>query len=83
MTHCHLNKTIPCIYITLNTLEVFYLKHSGENTNVIKLQKADDHPWTTSDINFKSDNKDMLSSSLDTFTDDQPGKEWIMCGFWW
>ena len=65
------------------TLEVFYLKHSGENTNVIKLQKTDDHLWTTSDINFKSDNKDILSSSLDTFTDDQPGKEWIICGVWW
>ena len=36
MTHCHLNKTMPCMYITL---EVFYLKHSGGNTNVIKLQK--------------------------------------------
>ena len=46
-------------------------------------QITEDHLWTTSDINFKSDNKDILSSSLDTFTDDQPEKEWIVCGFWW
>ena len=41
------------------------------------------HLWTTSDINFKSDNEDILSSSLNTFADDQPDKERTVCGFWW
>ena len=41
-------------------------------------QITEDHLWTTYDINFKSDNKDILSTSLDTFTDNQPEKEWII-----
>ena len=47
-------------------------------------QNTDNHLWTTSDVNFKPVNtKDVLSTSLDTFTDDQPKNEWIVCGFWW
>ena len=76
MTHCHLNKIMPCMYITL---EVFYLKWRKYKCNQI----TEDHLWTTSDITYKSDNEYILSSSLDTFADDQPDKERTVCGFWW
>ena len=60
------------------TLEVFYLKHSGENINVIKIQKITFGQHLILMLYLIIE---ILSSSLDTFTDDQPGEEWIMCGF--
>ena len=46
-------------------------------------QNTEDCYWTTSNVNFKSDNDDIDSTSVDTFTDDQTEREWIVCGFWW
>ena len=46
-------------------------------------QNTGDQLWATSDVNFKFDDKDILSTSQDTYTDDQPEKKWIVCGFLW
>ena len=46
-------------------------------------QNTEDRPWkTSSDVNFKSCDKNIFSSA-DIFTDDEYENEWIVCGFWW
>ena len=73
MTHYHLNKIMPCMYIIL---EVFYLKYSGGNTNVIKLQKITSGQYLILILNL------IIKTSC-LHADDQPDKERTVCGFWW
>ena len=47
-------------------------------------QNTENHLWTQPGVvNFESNNKDILSTSLSSINHDSNENDWIVCGFWW